>query len=32
VDCDVDYGPPAKLWIKGVLMSLEQNEHAALSA
>lgn len=32
VDCDVDYELPAKRWVKGVLMKLEQNEHAALPA
>jgi uncharacterized iron-regulated membrane protein/flavodoxin len=32
VDCDVDYELPAKRWLKGVLMSLDQKRHAALSA
>ena len=32
VDCDVDYDAAAKRWIDGVLASLRQNDHAALSA
>ncbi|MGH7827540.1 MAG: flavodoxin domain-containing protein, partial [Candidatus Binatia bacterium] len=32
VDCDVDYDTPAKRWLDGVMASLRQNNHAALSA
>lgn len=32
VDCDVDYDAPAKKWFDGVFSSLQQADHAAMSA
>ncbi|HEX2229333.1 MAG TPA: PepSY domain-containing protein [Candidatus Binatia bacterium] len=32
VDCDVDYEVPAKHWLNGVLVALEQNDRIGLSA
>jgi sulfite reductase (NADPH) flavoprotein alpha-component len=32
VDCDVDYDAPAKKWFDGVFSSLQQADHATMSA